>query len=32
MGPAMYKITTGADPASTLKTAAAAVKKANGTG
>ena len=32
MGPAMYKITTGADPSATLKTAAAAVNKANGTG
>ncbi len=32
MGPAMYKITTGADPSATLKTAAAAVTKANGTG
>jgi arabinogalactan oligomer / maltooligosaccharide transport system substrate-binding protein len=32
MGPAMYKITTGADPATVLKQAADAVKKANGTG
>jgi arabinogalactan oligomer/maltooligosaccharide transport system substrate-binding protein len=32
MGTAQYKITTGADPASTLKTAAAGVNKANGTG
>ena len=33
MGPAMYKITqAGADPSAILKTAAAAVNKANGTG